>query len=887
MKAKKMLARSVALTMSVALCASTAALLAGCVTNGNYNGPLVIMTEDLNELFNPFFSTSGTDMDVVGQTQLSMFTTDKDGKIAYGDGEATVVLDYKQEYNSAQDVTDYYFVIKNGIKYSDGVALTMNDIMFNIYVYLDPAYTGSSTMYSTDIVGLQQYRSQSNLSGSTKDDTLTTSANAMAQNRILELITLFKETGTEGTSFVGANAAAMRTAISEHNPSSGYKNAIAIKGAISDEDARKQLLEDYNNTIEEFRTELENDYDGAQYAYTEAPYDQLPAGTFDPVTSFMAYEGYVEFKYKQEEGSTEDKTKLDSIVKNYSSSVVKDRTSAINYVYEAKVANELDSILQYWATGTLMQNDFATRARDIILHERLGDSNELLVNNISGITSLGHTTDVSTVTIGTNTYNVAKNHNEDGTVADEGCYDVLRIQINGQDPKAIWNFGFSVAPHHYYGYDASKSATTTVNIANNQFGVEWASYDFMTGVIQGKNSWGESKNRVPVGAGPYVATNDKYDTAQPAGNAFFSNNYVNYRRNDNFLLGAPKIEKMRYMEVSVQNAIGYLQRGDIHYISPQLTQSNYDTLYSMEKQGYVNISTWQLGYGYIGINAGRIQNINLRRAIMAAMNTKLSLSYYRGGDAVTIAWPMSVVSWAYPRTSAGLDASNPTKNTDNQNGHAYTQFTTDDNAISLINQYTATARAQGATESDLKVKFVIAGANLTDHPAYNVFLHARKLLNECGWSVSLEPDVNALTKLSTGSLSVWAAAWGSTIDPDMYQVYHKNSTASSTLAWGYNAILANRGLYSEENTILTKLSNVIDKARETLVESERTVLYKEAMGYVLDLSVELPLYQRKTLYAYNANIIDVNTLPQTSDINSYNSPLARIWEVNFVGAENN
>ena len=53
------------------------------------------------------------------------------------------------------------------------------------------------------------------------------------------------------------------------------------------------------------------------------------------------------------------------------------------------------------------------------------------------------------------------------------------------------------------------------------------------------------------------------------------------------------------------------------------------------------------------------------------------------------------------------------------------------------------------------------------------------LLEECGWKVNIEPDINALTKLSTGSLAVWAAAWGSTIDPDMYQVYHKNSTATS------------------------------------------------------------------------------------------------------------
>jgi len=887
MKTKKIVMRTAALAMSVTLCSSAAALLSGCIGQGNYNGPLVIMTEDLNELFNPFFSTSGTDMDVVGQTQLSMFTTDAKGQLAYGEDEATVVLDYKQEYNAAQNVTDYYFVIKNGIKFSDGVPLTMNDIMFNIYVYLDPAYTGSSTMYSTDIVGLQQYRSQSNVSGSENDDTLTVNANAMAQNRILELVTLFRETGTEGTSFVGANPATMRTAISEHTPSNGYKNAIAVDGKISDEDARAQLLKDYNKTLEEFRTELENDYDGAQYAYTEAPYNQLEPGTFDPVTSFMAYEGYVTFKYKQEEGSTEDKTKLEGIEKNYSESVVKDRNSAIEFVNNDKVSNELDNILQYWATGTKMQNDFVTRARDVILHQRLGDSKELLVKNVSGITSLGHASDVASVTIGTNTYTVAKNHNADGTVADENAYDVLRIQINGQDPKAKWNFGFSVAPHHYYGYDASKDAVTTVDIKNNQFGVEWASYSFMTSVIQGTNKWGESKNRVPVGAGPYVATNDGYETDQPAGNAFFADNYVNYHANENFLLGAPKIKKMRYMEVSVTNAIGYLEHGDIHYISPQLTPSNYTKLNSMEKNGYVNISTWQLGYGYIGINASRVQNINLRRAIMAAMDTKLSRQYYRVGDAVTISWPMSVVSWAYPRTAAGFDEKDPLKNRDEQNGHPYTQFVSDAAALDLIREYTATAKAQGASDSDLSVKFVIAGANLTDHPAYQVFLHARELLNSCGWKVSLEPDVNALTKLSTGSLAVWAAAWGSTIDPDMYQVYHKNSTASSTSAWGYPSILANRALYSEENAILNQLSDVIDRARETLDETTRATLYREAMGYVLDLAVELPLYQRKTVYAYNANVIDVNTLPDPDTINSYNSPLAKIWEVNFVGAENN
>jgi peptide/nickel transport system substrate-binding protein len=149
-----------------------------------------------------------------------------------------------------------------------------------------------------------------------------------------------------------------------------------------------------------------------------------------------------------------------------------------------------------------------------------------------------------------------------------------------------------------------------------------------------------------------------------------------------------------------------------------------------------------------------------------------------------------------------------------------------------------------------------------------------------GWDIQVVPDTQALTKLTTGSLAVWAAAWGSTVDPDMYQVYHKNSTATSVLAWGYREILANPAAYKEENDILNKLSAVIDEARETDDREVRTELYKEAMGYVLDLAVELPVYQRDVLYAYNSQIIKSESLP--SEINPYTSPLDRIWEIEFA-----
>ena len=115
----------------------------------------------------------------------------------------------------------------------------------------------------------------------------------------------------------------------------------------------------------------------------------------------------------------------------------------------------------------------------------------------------------------------------------------------------------------------------------------------------------------------------------------------------------------------------------------------------------------------------------------------------------------------------------------------------------------------------------------------------------------------------------------------MYQVYHKNSNASSVKAWGYNQILANESAYSMEIQILNNMSELIDDARETDDRAKRTELYEKAMGYVLDLAVELPVYQRKQLYAYNANIIDSDSFPE--EINPYSTPLDRIWEIKLTG----
>jgi ABC-type transport system substrate-binding protein len=181
-------------------------------------------------------------------------------------------------------------------------------------------------------------------------------------------------------------------------------------------------------------------------------------------------------------------------------------------------------------------------------------------------------------------------------------------------------------------------------------------------------------------------------------------------------------------------------------------------------------------------------------------------------------------------------------------------------------------------DAALKVKFTIAGASITEHPTYAVFKQAAEILNSMGWEVEVKADSQALTKLSTGSLEVWAAAWGAALDPDMYQVYHKNSTATSVYAWGYREIKADTSTYKYENEQINALSEIIDEARSMMDQNARRPLYEDAMRIVLDLAVEMPVYQRMTLYAYNNKTLQ----GLNNTVNPYSSPLEKIWDLELT-----
>jgi peptide/nickel transport system substrate-binding protein len=751
----------------------------------------------------------------------------------------------------------------------------MNDVMFNIYEYLDPVYTGSSTMYSIDIDGLYEYRYQTEKSDLTDaSEDISKNAANYANNRIRELRSIYETEGKKNTgsdSAFSATEEQMKAAIAAvTRVSSGYKKAVSAE-TLTLEAYQAKLAEDYQFTLDTFKKELQADFKAAKESFdvTTAPYNEWKDLLENDVFKFFLYEGRITPKYEKEEGSERpNRLKiLDFYNKDLASKYTEE--TAIELIYRDTIKTEFDRVLTQWGTAGTLLTQYTADATSILLHKQVG-SNGMAFPYIRGVKSLGQPYNNSgeaartKVTVNGKEYKVATEYNADGTVKNDNEYAVLEITVNGTDPKAIYNFGFTVAPAHYYTADEANPYGRVVDIENCKFGVEWSNSTFQSKTIQS-----QKHVEVPVGAGPFMATDDE-NNSNPSGSEFWNSNIVYYKRNDHFMFPV-KAAKLRLQVVSPTNALDKLEKGEVDYVTPQFTKENSKKLNAMAAKGFKQLDSWQLGYGYIGINAGKVENVWIRRAIMAAMQTDLACDYYEPNTCKQIDWPMSLVSWGYPTDQDG--------ETPKGSPVAWTQWTGVEAAKTKINQYVANAAAELGGTPNLKYTFTIAGASITEHPTYAVFKQAAEILNACGWDVEVKADSQALTKLSTGALQVWAAAWGSTIDPDMYQVYHKDSKATSVYAWGYREIKADTTKYSYEYDLISKqLSPLIDDARSIMDQATRKPMYEEAMKLVLNLAIEMPVYQRKTLYAYNQNTLK----GLNDDVNPYSSPLEKLWELELV-----
>ncbi len=823
------------------------------------NRPVVFATEALDGNFNPFFATSGTDSEMASMTQIGMLSTDDRGNTVCGDDEPTVALDYKVTEAPDQSYTDYEFIVKNGIKFSDGVELTIKDVLFNLYVYLDPAYMGSATMYSTDIVGLKAYRSQDpnvseDMSDSamnqrfyaeaiqrrqnildhldTKEDEGFTEEQIAQINKDIELIKeLFRE---EVESDWTMHKGTLEGYEDEYTFTEDWQVYYFVEGLVTPWVVQGKPQRDENGkyitNITPAGVTLE---DGTTYGG-----DHYNADRVNEITAAMNDEAAI--KAYTDKGATLEDAK-EFVTRDF----------AIDTVYDAYATNTgIKDIINFWATGANVLDKFVAEAGTAYYDSLKGEDGSLVVKTISGITTATTTVDF------------------DGNDLGES-HDVLKIKINGIDPKAIYNFSFAVAPMHYYsgtfkGVDYVAKADGVTN-----FGVEFYNNEFFEGVLQA-----DHKNSKPVGAGAYQVSNKNGATVDVKGEEFYENNWVYFARNDYFEtvgsgLNNAKIKYLHYRVVNSDKLIQALQAKNIDVGEPNATATN---ITEMGKIAHINQKTVATnGYGYVGVNPYYIPDIEVRRAIMSVMDPIHCLNYYTEEYADILYRSMSKESWVWQHIE---DPGEP----------YYPIVTTKQEILSMIKPAGWEPNASGKlvnkfTNKTLKLTFTIAGAT-TDHPAYTMFVQAAEFLNECGFDITVTQDISALKKLASGQLEVWAAAWSSTVDPDMYQVYHKDSKATSVNNWGYPTILNDStDQFLEEKQIIEDLSLLIEQGRETNDQPTRAGIYEEALELVMDLAVEMPTYQRKDCVAYNKDVIDAASLNQNPT--AFAGVIDRIWELDY------
>ena len=173
---KKFLALALALAMVFALAAcgeepateAPAAESEAPVESEAPNDTLVFATATFGQKFSPFFATTAYDQDVVNLTQGALLAADREGNIVRNgiEGETIEYNGTEYTYYGMGDVevvmnddgtVDYNLTMRDDIVFSDGTPADIDDVIFGLYVMLDPTYDGASTLYAMPIEGLQEY----------------------------------------------------------------------------------------------------------------------------------------------------------------------------------------------------------------------------------------------------------------------------------------------------------------------------------------------------------------------------------------------------------------------------------------------------------------------------------------------------------------------------------------------------------------------------------------------------------------------------------------------------------------------------------------------------------------------------------------------------------
>lgn len=130
---------------------------------------LVYGEDAMDGKFSPFFYTAVPDEHVIRTMFLQLLEGDREGAVVLKgiEGETRPYNGTDYTYNGIADcdivenedgTVDYNFTLRDDIVWSDGEPMTIDDVIFSLYVYCDPTYDGNSTVFALPIEGMKEYR---------------------------------------------------------------------------------------------------------------------------------------------------------------------------------------------------------------------------------------------------------------------------------------------------------------------------------------------------------------------------------------------------------------------------------------------------------------------------------------------------------------------------------------------------------------------------------------------------------------------------------------------------------------------------------------------------------------------------------------------------------
>lgn len=423
----------------------------------------------------------------------------------------------------------------------------------------------------------------------------------------------------------------------------------------------------------------------------------------------------------------------------------------------------------------------------------------------------------------------------------------LTVHMTEYDATAIYNMSFTVAPMHYYGDKA------LYDYENNSFG-------FVKGDLSGV----KAKNTEPLGCGPYTFEG-------------YANGVVTLKANANYYKGEPKIPVMLMQESIDSDYVPGIVNGQFDVNSPSISDDTVKAIKDANANGELvgeTITTVLVdyrGYGYLGINADLV-NVDgepaseaskaLRKGFMTLFSVYRDtvINSYYGDRAAVIQYPISNTSWAAPKPAD--EGYKNAYSVDVDGNDIYDASMSEEQRYEAAREaaigyfkaagFTFDEEAGKFTDATETYEVMIPGQGQQDHPAYGVAVAASNVLGELGITLQVN-DVGTSVwnnALEGNTAMMWAAAWQSTVDPDMTQVY------SSANAHGNGT---NSNHYSVDDADLDEL---IKAGRSSADTEERKSIYKDAMEIIMDWGCELPLYQRKDCTTYSTERVDIDTIPQ-------------------------